>query len=260
MTDPIFTIKYPSFDPMGNKSVQWEVSPSFTGLPPWQFSLQGAETEQFDTLAVEVLVGDKQYAVDSSKAVNYTHRDLWYRIQLKTAEGKKVYSKPFKHLPNIPREKYLLISEIIRKEFLRMNRVGTAGWLLRPRYVGTRAEHLDPLTGVPLTDEVNSYGIGIVGGYYPAVPRVFSVESKNQVNKMDENGRGQNATMVAKLRTCGFPICGERDVIVDAEGNRWFISTTSSTMFPGTSAVLSQMLDVSLIDPTDSVYQIEVKP
>ncbi|NBQ68971.1 MAG: hypothetical protein EBU46_09130 [Nitrosomonadaceae bacterium] len=239
--------------------VQWKLSADYKGRPPICAVLQIAENESFETVIKEI-PSATFYAVDDSRLKQNWDVNHVYRIKLIDSDDQITYSQPFNFdLDNIPRHKYLLASEIIRKEWVRLQYVGVSGWLLKRRHFGVEAtQELDPVTKVPLTDNPISFGVGFNGGYYPAARFIYSQENRQQDTKLDEQGMGVRHDETVGLRCPGFPGVDVQDVVVGPDGKRWFVANVQERFFPGTHTTLIQEVQCRIIPNTDSVYRINV--
>lgn len=239
--------------------VQWRLSPEYKAQPPISAWLQISDSEEFETIVAEI-PSDTFYAVDNTRIKQNWNVAHVYRIKLEDADGHTVYSKPFLFdLDNIPRHKYLLASEIIRKEWVRLQYVGLSGWLLKRRHFGVEAsQEVDPVTKVPITDNPVSFGVGITGGYYPPTELLYSQESAQQKIQLDEQGLGVQHTETVTVRVPATPWVNVQDVIVAPEGRRFFVTDVTESCFPGTRTTLIQTVKGRIIPNTDSVYKIDV--
>ena len=238
---------------------QWRLSQNYRGVPPIKTWLQVAESADFKTLKAEI-PSETFYAVDTS----HTQQD-WkvphiYRIRLRDSLGVEVVSDPFPFdLDRIPRSKYLLASEIVRREYVRLQYVGQSGWLLKHRNFGVQAtQDVDPVTGVVLTDNPTSFGTGFNGGYYPAVRMLFSQEDYRQETKLDEQGLGVKHVETVSLRSPCFPDVDVHDIVVSAAGKRWYVADVQTHWFPGTRTALMHTSQCRVVPCTDSVYHVPV--
>lgn len=248
-----------STDSHNGHVVQWQLTAAYKGRPPLTAWLQISDHAEFETVIKEIAT-DTFFAIDDSGIKQNWNVPHIYRIKLQDADGQVHYSKPFPFdLLNIPRDKYLLASEIIRKEWVRLQFVGLPGWLLKRRHFGVEAsQEVDPITKAPVTDNPVSFGVGFTGGYYPPVRLTYSQENHEETVQLDTTGLGVNHMETVALRCPCYPWIGVQDVIVTPNGRRFYVSQSTNSYFPGTQTTLIQSVKARVIPPTDSVYRIEV--
>lgn len=239
--------------------VHWKFADSFRPAPPTTITLEICEDPDF-LGPIETVVATSFYAVDSTRSKQDWVVPRYYRLKVVDGNGKQLVSDTFDfNLAQLPRHKYLLISEMLRKEWLRMQYVGQQGYLLKRRYNGVNAtQDVDPVTGVPISNNALSSGVGLEHGYYPPVSLIFSSESHEQQTKLDETGLGVNFNEHLDIRVANFPSINVQDVLVANTGKRWFVFDVQEKLFPGTSAVLIQSVKCRIIPNTDPVYNIAV--
>lgn len=239
--------------------VHWKFADNFRPTSPTSITLEICENPSF-LGPVESVVASSFYAVDSTRSKQDWVVPRSYRLKVIDGDGKQLVSGTFDYnLDKLPRHKYLLISEMLRKEWLRMQYVGQQGYLLKRRYSGVNAtQDVDPVTGVPISNNALSSGVGLEHGYYPAVSMIFSSEGRKQETKLDEGGLGVNFNEQLAIRTTNFPALDVQDVVVTPDGKRWFVSDVQERFFPGTHTVLIHSAQCRIIPNTDPVYNIAV--
>lgn len=246
--------------------VQWQIDPFFRGAAPYNFSLQISETSDFsELLAVKENLGDVFFAVDDTRLKQSWAPNYYYRVSLRTADGKTYTSIPIlfgstRH----EQRKYAMAAEIIRKEILLCRLAGTEAWLLRRKSYGASAgvvlKNIDPVSGVPITDtKQEDYGVGVSGGYFPPVPCVFYVETSLQDKQLDNLGMGVKENYSTIVRSPGYPIVEVRDVICEAkDGYRYSVQSRQAKQFPGSNVTITQKMNLTLIPPSDTIYSIPI--
>lgn len=240
--------------------IQWQISPEFKGKAPYRFTLQASEDPAFQTLIFSIDVGESFYAVDDTKIKQNWQSGHRYRIKLTTDDDETVYSEPINFcMDQISRHKYLLASEIVRKEYVRMQFTGRFGWLLKRKlYSAAALDEIHPITGIPISDNKSGFGTGIEGGYYPPVIFKYNQESRQETNGLAPDGTGVKYEEDIIIRTVGFPGLDVQDFFVTDDGKRFIIKAVKEHVFPGTATIMLQTCTCRLVSSTDTIYQIPV--
>lgn len=247
--------------------LQWSLNTGFKGASPYNFTVETSSTIDFSEIVYSINVGDNYFAIDDSNIKQNWSKDLYYRVKLVTGdpssdENNTYYSESlsFDSTPTEKR-KYRMAADIMRKFNVRAKFTGKPGWLLKRKVYGAiDTANVDPITGIPLTNNVGGYGIGIKGGYYNAVAIAFITEgnSKDKALSSDNNVK-EMETLAVKVN--GFPYVDDFDVIVNARNNkRYYVDSMKPTFFPGTEIVIGQKMQLNLLPMGDTVYQIVVPP
>jgi hypothetical protein len=243
--------------------IQWKVDPTFMEAEPYNFVVEVSGTPNFSDIAYELPAGDSFFVVEDNNFKQAIYVDLYYRVKLTTADRNTYYSQIIAFGSFIEtRRNYKLASEIVRKELLRHRKYcGSTSYLLKRKAFGeVRKDAVDPISGVPITDNTSDFGTGLDGGYYKAVKVLASYESNKQTRLLNDGGLGTTETFEVLFRMVGYPNVESQDVIIDADSsNRFLVKQVDSVYFPGTSIVVVQKLQASMIPTTDPIYQIEVK-
>ena len=240
--------------------VQYKIDPAFQGRAPFTYELLAYEDETF-TNTVYIIPSDLFYIVDDTNNRQNAEPSFFYKLRLTDANNKQYLSPFFGWHPSdsITQHHYLLASEISRREKIRFNYAGLFAYILkRKSYTAYQASEVDSITGEPLTDSTNTYGVGVNGGYYPPVLTRLSIEDRESKQTYDENGRGTQFTEIIKCRCAGFPYVDEHDLIVTPDGKRFTVTSSNNKYFPGTTMILLQMPEARLIPVTDTIYNIAV--
>lgn len=242
-------------------SLQWEIDPLFSDPEPHNFVIEASGAMDFSELLREIQVGNVFFGTDPIRQQN-TETAIYYRVRLETPEG-KYYSKGIN--PNYTpstRHQFSIAAEIVRKEHLRMSKyTGAPIVILKRKIYGKQVtdDTVDPITGLPITDSSPHQGNMFVSGYYAPVKSFMSIESGNDVFAMDPGGTGAIANTRLEVRMLGFPYVNYNDIIIDFDADlRYIVKDRDEVNFPGTSIVLLQTLQLSLIPPSDPVYSINI--
>lgn len=241
--------------------LQWSLNPGFNDILPYSFTVEASTTFDFSEIVWTINVGDNFFAIDNSNIKQNWSKDLLYRVKLTTGSGSNYYSETisFDSAPTTKR-KYRMASEIMRKNTVWFKFAGFQGYLLKRKTYGQiDVPNVDPITGIPLNDNIGGFGTGIVGGYYNPIPVAFIVESNARARAQSPDGEGVKELYDLVVRTQGFPYIDTRDIIVKAEtGQRFNVDDSESVYFPGTQIQLMQKLSLKLLPTSDTIYQIEV--
>src|ERR1017187_6934982 len=240
-------------------TVQYKVDPQFNGRAPYKFELIAYQDETF-TEALYSIKSDTYYAVDDSNSRQNNLPSFLYKLKLITVDNNTYYSNFVGWHPtdHINQHKYLLASDIGRRERVRFNYAGLYAYLLkRKSYTPAQTSDVDPVTGEPLLDNTATYGVGAADGYYNPVLTRLSIESRQTKTEFSEDGRGSQYVELLSIRSVGFPFIDQHDIIVTADNKRFIVADTNSKYFPGTTMILLQTPVLRLIPSTDTVYSID---
>lgn len=247
----------PSYYPC--RIVLWTIDPTFSEAGPYSFTVEGSEDPAFKEINVSLPVGDSYFAQDDTRTIQSFASRFVYRVKLETANNTYYSPSVFYDGGKEESRKYLYAAEIVRKDLLRTRVTGRPGWLLKKKnYSILIAEELDPVSGVPISDNSSSYGSRYEAGYYAPLHLVYTTENHSDDIKLSEDGSGVTHRKIATFRFVGFPSVEVRDVVVADSGERYSVVKNQTRYYPGSSIVLTQTCSVTAIPNTDPVYQIEV--
>jgi len=241
--------------------VQWDIDALFSEAEPYTFTLEASETIDFSELTFSKDVGGLFFAIDDSGLKKNWFDSYYYRIKLETAAGNTYYSDVlnFNYDPALRRQ-YLMAAEIIRKEMVIKRFAGCPAYLLkRKNYGRINTQTVDPVSGVPMTDNADDCGVGFSGGYYTPLLVNFQKISEDHSTQLDPEGKGTKNINKISARFIGFPAIEVKDVIaIKAGAERFIITSNDPKKFPGTDIVLIQTCDMFRLPPSDSVYKIKL--
>lgn len=244
--------------------VQWSIDPVFSGAEPHNFTLQASGSPDFSVIEYEIPVGNAFSATDNLHIKQAFTLDIFYRVKLQDGDGNEYLSKNLAFTGGrYNRRDYVQAREIMRKELLRIRKyTGTHAFLLKRKIHGrqlTDDPTVDPITGVPLTDQTNGHGSHFPAGYYDPILFSVSVEDDKRMRRMPAEGVGLMDITHQSFRTIGFPIVETYDVIVEPTNDmRYLVKEKEEFYFPATDLILVQVLETQLIPNTDPVYKIAV--
>lgn len=259
MANPFIKIKA-GIDYSTGHHIQWNLDPNFKATLPYRFELEMAEDQTFNKIIFTKDAGDNFHAVDDSRLKQNFGSTYQYRIKLTDGDERTYYSIVFNFgMDNPSRHKYLMASEMVRKEWVRMQYTGKFGWLIKRKVYGaTATTEVHPISGVPITDNKTHFGASIDGGYYPPIRIKYSQENQSQSTKLDEQGLGVKYEEAMQLRLVSFPFVESHDILVSTDDKRWLVTAVKEFIFPGTDTTLIQVVDCRIIANTDSIYSIKL--
>lgn len=259
-TFPFVSVKMlQTFKPL-EVAVQWQLDSAFRDIGPFNFTVQVTETPDFSELLYTIPAGENFFVVDDRKMRQGYVSDFYYRVKLETGSYHTYISPAIGHWANdATRHAFLKAREITRREFVRYRYTGQKGWILKRRNYGVQdPAQIDPITGVPLTDQTTDYGTGFVGGYYAPLRVTYSREGIENTAQLNEQGFGTTTQETQKHRYVGFPVLEPYDVLVTDTNQRYRYVKVNSTYMPSTDMLLIQSCDCILLAPTDPVYKIQI--
>jgi hypothetical protein len=242
--------------------VQYSIDPAFPGRAPFKYELLAFEDETFDKI-IYTIPSSTFYVVDDTNQRQNAEPSYFYKLRLTDKNNVQYLSNFFGWHPSdsITQHHYLIASEISRRERIRFNYAGLFAYILKRKdYSAAQACEVDDITGEPITDGTDTYGVGTLGGYYAPVLTRLSIENRDSKQDYDENGRGTQNTEVVTARSAGFPFIDQHDLIVTPDGKRFTVTNPNSKYFPGTTLIILQMAEFRLIPVTDTTYNIPVPP
>lgn len=242
--------------------IEWRLDPLFNDDLPYKFSVELSVAYDFSDIVTTIEVEDSFFAIDNTHTKVTKGDSLRYRVKLETSQG-TYYSQQIGFYSNgIEKRKYLMASEIQRKELLRIERyVCTEGFLLKRRIQGEKDEdNISFVSGVPLTYNSSDYGTGIKGGYYNPVGLLWSVEDADEKKVISNDNTNLKEPYDLTIRTIGFPQIEENDVLITRDEDIRYIVTSreGGAEFPGLPFKIIQIVKLNQIPFTDKIYQIPI--
>lgn len=214
--------------PVGTNLIEWSVNPCFPvpeGTILFYVEVARAAGEWF-RLNPDTPVFNECVFVDPSTYKCNTRNDWYYRV-IMSIEGEEFVSVPQAALGVWNRHDYLIARDIVRKEYLRLQKfAGTNGQLLKRRITGVVCtECVDWDTNQPTSPFCGGcFGTGFENGYYNGVPYMFDLNRTGSF--ADSNGTtGTNDTRKIRngVRSVAYPRIDTYDVWVDADKNKRYI-------------------------------------
>jgi hypothetical protein len=190
------------------------MDPRFNAPGPWTFYLERANspTGIYELVAT---TENQPYAYDATITTEKTGLiNWWYRIRVKTGEGKYFISDAVSAGDTWDKRDWLVGARIIHKEMLLLKkRSGQDGILLKRRTLGTQCTVcVDPATGEPQDAHCPScFGTGFIGGYYAPIEFWVSTEPTSVTSKQNEF-EGTTVVQVDTARAVTCPIPNSNDI------------------------------------------------
>lgn len=243
-------------------ALQWKVDPGFNDIGPFKFTVEVSESPDFKELTYTIPSTNSFSAIDNLKVRQGESVDFYYRVKLETGSPKTYYSSTITHwAKGEKRSLFLKAKEIVRREFVRYRYTGQLGWLLKRKNYGEKdPANLDPITGVPLTNDGPDFGTGFTGGYYSPLRVTYSRESIEAGSQLHEQGFGTATQEAQRHRYVGFPNIEPNDILVTDTNQRYRYDRVNSIYMPGTDIIIIQSCNALLLPPTDPIYSIAITP
>ena len=207
----------------------WELTPDFQGPLPWVFSIEKADVPympDIEWVRVSTDMTNVFAFVDSQVAVYTKEYADQYRVKL-VSGGKTYYSRPHTIFSDIPRDSWLIIREIQRKEVLDMRaKAGTPCQLWQRMQSGVKCTHCaDPMTGQVLDPDCAwCMGTGKLGGYHGPYPAWGKFGSFVRQRTYGETEVGvMTDVRLSTVRFIGNPHIFQKDVIRDTTSDRMYV-------------------------------------
>ena len=263
MGTPVFKQIKTAVDPVtGYATITWTVSP---GYKPTSSSLlfyvetsySGGDWTRLNPLLPVI---DYNTYVDTVKRAFNILNDVYYRV-IMYDNGISYASIPEKIGGNLSRQQLRLVNEVMRRKYFQMvKQTGVKGYLLRRKDWGQYCTCYDiDLGNAPSGTCPNCYGVGFIGGYYPAIE--FWIEDVTKAG-MERRRDGQTAVEMSHLkksRCVPYPQPAAEDIWVNAStGDRYIIfpETLQESYLRDTSMI--EVLTLEKLSPLSVAYNIPV--
>ena len=263
MSTPVFKQVKTSVDPVtGYATIIWTVSP---GYKPTSTSLlfyvetaySGGDWTRLNPLLPVI---DYNTYVDTVKRSFNILNDVYYRV-IMYDNGIAYASIPEKIGGNLSRQQLRLVNEVMRRKYFQMvKQTGQKGYLLRRKDWGQYCTCYDiDLGNTPSGTCPDCYGVGFVGGYYPAIE--FWIEDVTQAGteRHRDGQTGVEMNHMKKSRCVPYPQPAAEDIWVSAssgERYRIFPETLQESYIRDTSMI--DVLTLEKISPLAVEYNIPV--
>lgn len=236
--------------PLGHTIIEWRLNKDyrFEGTSLVFYIEYAYAVDGWTRLNPDEPVVNECIYVDTNQYRCAVSNDVYYRVV--AYDGIREYnSRPISTLGVLTERDWLIVRDVVRKEYLRLKKyVGTFGYLLK------RREH-----GIPchvcleydVEEVVDSrcpvcYGTGIIGGYYNALP--YWVDQSGTTTRKDvKQPLGMVDNKVRVTRTVAYPRLDTYDMWVDGDKNKRykFREVSSEVELKGTPIVyISKMHEI----------------
>lgn len=199
--------------------VEWFMDARFNEPGPWTFYVERAN-EVNGQYAVVATTVNQPFAYDET--VDGSDKSgvpsWWYRIRVKTANGRYFLSDAVSAGDTWDKRDWLVANRIIKKEMLLLRkRSGQDGVLLKRKTFGLPCPKcLDPATGEPTNSHCDvCFGTGFDGGYYAPIDCWIACEPNVWTSKVGELGHEVN--LVEKVRALATPPFNPNDIWVSSK-------------------------------------------
>lgn len=260
MTYPFQRVQV-QYVPLGGTRVFWDLDGHFKDPPPYAFQLQvlRGSAPSADDWADVGLAADTYFAIDDTQRLYGKTFETHYRVVLTTPVSTYV-SQTAGPTSALDFRNWRLQQEVLRKEYKRaLLYASVAGSLLKERRYGTPC----PDCVDPLINDVNDakcltcFGVGILKGYYPAVPGLFRDPGLTSTREaVEASTQGTTKDEATLCRIVGAPQLNSRDVWVDEKsGQRYFMEKLTDQAKQRDSLVV-QEAELRLAPLSHIVYKV----
>lgn len=206
--------------PSSSHVISWWIDPSFSPTGDSQvFHVDyGYVPSAWERITPTAGVTGGSYSI-SLKTRYSIDNDAYFRAALIDGESEYV-SMPVSVYGDVSRREWLVVSRMIQNEYFRMKNGGTAvtGWLLKRKEWGTACDACsDYDTGEAQSSTCTTcYGVGITGGYMPAVPVLIEWQAEGAVKRESVDQAGPFSAKIRKARMVAYPLIQQGDVLCNA--------------------------------------------
>lgn len=256
------------FKVQGGSRVTWEMARHFRGRAPLNFQLQVGKTGSStadDWQDVPNAAGTNVFTLSDPDARALGKLlTIHYRVKLVDRDGNLYYSEPATSEGGLSKAEWLDAREIIFRETLYNKKfAATDGYLLKAKRYGVDCtECLDPHTGeVTKSHCTTCKGTRWVGGYYAAIPAIFSQLSENptRTHRDTQQNRATVHDEVKKGRFIGLPQIYSYDVWVDADSDQRYYIHSVNVLAHLRGVPLVYEVELRQADFKDVIYQVALE-
>jgi hypothetical protein len=267
MTKPlnrfVFHRVFVTVAPDNSKLIEWQLDDSFKpATSTFRFYVEVSRAAgEWTRLNPTAPVIDDCLFVDPTRYRYNLTNDVFYRVVLDDGGPEELVSKPEGTMGVLSRHNFLIMRDIIRKEYLRLQKFGgELGWLLKRRKSGALCPTCrDHDTGTVVTSQCTTcFGTRYVKGYYNAYP--FFTE-------LGGTASGEDVTMPAatnnqkarQVRAVAYPRMDTYDIWVDGDKNkRYFVRKVEDAASMGGKPLI-YVAQFREIPTTDISYQVPLE-
>lgn len=248
----------------GQTRIWWEMDPDFNDPGTQTFQLQFGRTglpNAADWVNVGTPVTNAYFATDDTQRDTGMVITAHYRVALTTSRGRYV-SAPINPVGFLPTTDWIAGREILRKEQLRLRKVGSEGTLLKRMRYGTKCSRCRDALTSEVTDsscpECNGTGFRI-GYHAPANLHCFDLSPQVFDEKQDADTRGTiRDGAIVTARVLAFPALQRFDAwINNFSDERWIIHQIKHVAVLRGVPLVSEVR-MHLAQFTHRLYRIEI--
>ncbi len=152
-------------------------------------------------------------------------RLYYYKLKVEYPNNRVLESEGVTLLNNLGEKDCHLVLEMIRKENLRLEKVGVPLLIYKKIHYGTPCDCKDNTTGLLLQDYcLECYGTRYKGGFNTPIETIGEVSVASRTTDIAQQGMGMTDTIEAQLRISGYPLINRDDLVIEKNTNiRWNI-------------------------------------
>lgn len=186
--------------------------------------------------------------------------DLYFRVLISGPNC--LHASPAAHVHGeLDDKQWAHAREIVRKEYLRLTKLGHTGVLLKRKWRGPACNNCVDLATNQTTNSrcPECYGTGIAGGYYPPTP-IFCFDLtpvQLSTQRGGANPPGPNQYITHSARMLGSPAVSFEDIIIDlSSGLRYHVhDVVAAADIRGVRLVLQAELRQAAL--SEAIYRIQ---
>lgn len=242
----------------GGSVVTWAISHRFRVAGPFTFYLQWAEhaADEFTDIAGPTT---GLLLVDSEQRQFSKFPHSVYRIRM-VAGSDEYFSDPEDVLGRWNRHDYLIAREIVRREFVRFQKLsGSPGrHLARMQWGVACPQSTDYQTGMNNDADCRTCaGTGFVGGYHAPTELWIEYSELSVRGQRDENV-GVRADQVRSGRIVACPYVTSKDIWIDDNTDRrWFVESKRELAAVAGKTIIWGV-ELRLVEPSNIAYDLPI--
>ena len=229
---PISRLHVSSWVP-GDSVIYWEIDPAYNYPGSVHFYVDHARPGgPWECLNPDNPVIDSCSFIDEQKRNWGVQKQSYYRVRMVVPSKEMIYiSQPQSIFGDLNRNDWLIAREVVRQKYLGFSKGdGQTGWLIKRRRWGVKCPScLDYDTDERTNADCNRcYGVGILYGYFPAIPFVTATTNRQPRRKTTQENIGVTDPKTIQIECVAYPMLETEDVWVDEDtGERFFFQTIS---------------------------------
>lgn len=238
--------------------IQWFLDLTFPGPDPWLFSVMWSHTQAGPWEEIGTTANNFYFDTSHKNYGKYT--DSYYKVVLYDGNGELYESAVVSIFGILNRHDYLLVREMIRREYLLLQRyTGKRGWLFKRYSIGTPCSRcLDyDLEQVKSSKCYVCNGTGLVGGYSQPIETYIAVSGDQKFPQFMDNINQVDPSEI-QGRTVAYPDINVGDFWVEADTNlRYTINKVQNAATLRGVPLISNVV-LRAAPSTDPIYELPV--